>query len=106
MKLITLAFIYYESETNAESTSEKQITTYFCNVDKFDYDVCSLLRRGLTEDHTLHPLRQTIEERYGPLELGVVLQRPMHCIVFEVIKLKTKTEAADRWMLGCMMYVL
>ena len=106
MKLITLVLIYYESETNAESTNEKQITTYFCNVDKFDYDICSLLRRGLTEDHTLHPLGQTIEERYGPLQFGVVLQGPMHCIVFEVIKLKTKTVAADRWVLGHMMYVL
>ena len=61
--------------------------SYLRNINKFADDISPLLGRGLTEHHTLHPLRKSVKERNGALKLGLILQRGWHSIIFVVGKL-------------------
>jgi len=60
---------------------------YLGDVCELDDDGCTLLRRGLAEHHALDPLRQAVEQRHGPLQLGVVFQRRRRRVALEVLEL-------------------
>lgn len=40
---------------------------YFGNVNQFDDDFSSMLRRAATQNHTLHPLGEAVEQVDRPL---------------------------------------
>jgi len=62
--------------------------TYLGDVGELDDDAGSLLRRRLAEHHALDPLRQAVEQRHGPLQLGVVLERRRRRVALEILELQ------------------
>ena len=91
------------SVTDAGSTLTQHCVSVSCqqgcylgHVDKLLDDVCALLRRCLTEDHTLDPLGQPVKQSYGALQFGVLFQRRMDCIVLEVRELRQNKKKCHR----------
>ena len=66
--------------------------THLSDANELWDDVGALLRGGLAEDHALDPLGEPVEERDGPLQPRVVLQRGVLCIVLKVCELKHNKE--------------
>ena len=73
-----------------KSSRQIKAVAHLSDGDELGDDVGALLRGGLAEDHALDPLGEPVEERNGPLQPRVVLQRGVLCIVLKVCKLKGK----------------